>query len=70
MLNLMQSPYNLTSFSFHRAALLPQLVPFAGASSYVVHTYAASAVERLLLLRDKVRNVFSWTKSRLTLAAV
>ena len=36
------------------AALLPLLVPFAGASSYVVHTYAASAVERLLLLRERV----------------
>ena len=37
------------------ASLLPLLVPFVGASSYVVHTYAASAIERLLLLREKVR---------------
>lgn len=34
--------------------LLPMLIPFTGAESYVVHTYAASAIERLLMVRDRV----------------
>ena len=33
-------------------ALLPLLVPFMGASSFVVHTYAAAAIERMLTVRD------------------
>jgi exportin-2 (importin alpha re-exporter) len=35
-------------------ALLGVLVQFAGSASYVVHTYAASAIERILTVKDKV----------------
>jgi exportin-2 (importin alpha re-exporter) len=35
-------------------ALLPMVVPFAGATSYVVHTYAANCVEKILTIKDKV----------------
>jgi exportin-2 (importin alpha re-exporter) len=34
-------------------SLLPLLSPFTGATSYVVHTYAAGAIERILAVRDK-----------------
>jgi hypothetical protein len=34
-------------------ALLPMVVPFAGANSFVVHTYAANCFERVLTIKDK-----------------
>jgi hypothetical protein len=38
----------------HLTALLPMLIPFTGSSNFVVHTYAATAIERLLLVRDRI----------------
>ena len=35
------------------AALLPAVAPFLGAPSYVVHTYAAAAIERMLTVKAK-----------------
>jgi hypothetical protein len=43
----------LTFLPTTSAALLPLLAPFVSARHYVVHTYAAAAVERLLLVKDK-----------------
>lgn len=37
----------------HLLVLLPMVARFTGATSFVVHTYAAAAVERALLLKDK-----------------
>lgn len=34
-------------------ALLPMLIPFVGSTNVVVHTYAAAAIERLLMVKDK-----------------
>ena len=35
------------------AALLPMLVRLMASPHYIVHTYAANAVERMLMVRDR-----------------
>jgi len=41
-------------------ALLPMVVPFAGANSFVVHTYAANCFERVLTIKDKKQESSEW----------
>lgn len=49
-------------------SLLPLLAPFVNAKSYVVHTYAAGAIEKILLVKDK--NATGVSTPRVSLDAV